>query len=70
MGSVLEPMPYKPQPIWTAWKLRVVKLLVLLDAAITIVPVPTGMLRLQFGTLAQFSLSGHHGRHQGPNEGR
>jgi hypothetical protein len=43
MGSALEPTPYKPQPIWTAWKLRVVKLLGLLDAATS--TVPTGMLR-------------------------
>jgi hypothetical protein len=56
MGSALEPTPYKPQPIWTAWKLGVAKLLVLLDAATS--TVPTGTLRLQIGRLSPFSLSG------------
>jgi len=68
MGSALELTPCRPQPIWTAWKLGVAKLLVLLDAATS--TVSTSMLRLQIGTLAPFSLSGHYGRHQGPNEGR
>ena len=68
MGSALELTPYKPQRIRTAWKLVVAKVLVLLDAATS--TVPTGMLRLQVGTLALFSLSGHYGCHQGPNEGR
>ena len=70
MGSALEPAPHKPQPIWIAWKLGVAKLLVLFDAATSTVPVPGGMLRLQFGALAPFSSSGHHGCDQGPNEGR
>ena len=56
MGSALEPTPSKPQPIWTAWKLGVAKMLLLLDAATF--TVPTGMLRLQFGTLALWSSRG------------
>jgi len=53
MGSALAPSPVSPST-WTAWKLGVAQLLLLLDAATS--TVPTGTLRLQFGTLAPFSL--------------